>query len=363
VSIKGKAYIVGAYEHPTRKAPDKSLAQLHAEVALGALADAGLGKEDVDGYFCAGDAPGMGPLSMVDYLNLRVRHVDSTDTGGSSYLIHVAHAAEAIALGKCRVALITLAGRPRSEGMATGTAPRAGNPTIPEIQFEYPYAPTVANMYAMCAMRHMYQFGTTSEQLAWIKVAASHHAQHNPHALLREDLTRGAYARYVVELLDRFFAQDEGGPALFDLLDHTLTWLCQERDLDLVARFYEQCLLGLAGFRPELFRCVGEHNTIVLLPRESPTEQRPYGLDPERGGALCPECYEACKAVRAVVPLSPAVLRFLQECQRGPYTRLRGQQFAPTLHTEAERVMQHYVTYHLERGVRSGAFLRELKRG
>jgi acetyl-CoA C-acetyltransferase len=180
---------MGAYEHPTRKAPDKSVAQLHAEVAAGALADAGLAKDDVDGYFCAGDAPGMGPLSMVDYLNLRVRHVDATDTGGSSYLVHVAHAAEAIALGKCRVALITLAGRPRSEGMATGTAPRAGNPAIPEIQFEYPYAPTVANMYAMCAMRHMHEFGTTSEQLAWIKVAASHHAQHNPHALLREVVT------------------------------------------------------------------------------------------------------------------------------------------------------------------------------
>ena len=86
-----------------------------------------------------------------------------------------------------------------------------------------------------------------------------------PHAVLREDLTRGAYARYVVELLDRFFAQDEGGPALFDLLDHALTWLCQERDLDLVARFYEQCLLGLAGFRPGLFRCVGVTDTHVSL--------------------------------------------------------------------------------------------------
>jgi acetyl-CoA C-acetyltransferase len=41
----------------------------------------------------------------------------------------------------------------------------------------------------MCAMRHMHDFGTTSEQLAWIKVAASHHAQHNPHALLREVVT------------------------------------------------------------------------------------------------------------------------------------------------------------------------------
>ncbi len=58
MSIKGKAYIAGAYEHPTRKAPDKSVAQLHAEVAIGALADAGLGQKDVDGYFCGGDAPG-----------------------------------------------------------------------------------------------------------------------------------------------------------------------------------------------------------------------------------------------------------------------------------------------------------------
>ena len=41
----------------------------------------------------------------------------------------------------------------------------------------------------MCAMRHMYEFGTTAEQLAWIKVAASHHAQYNPHALLKDVVT------------------------------------------------------------------------------------------------------------------------------------------------------------------------------
>ena len=189
MSLKGKAYIAGAFEHPTRKAPDKSVAQLHGECAKGALEDAGLSRDDVDGYFCAGDAPGMGPLSMADYMNLRVRHVDATDIGGSSYLMLVAHAAEAIAAGRCNVALITLAGRPRSEGMATGTAARAGNPAQPDMQWEYPYGPTVVNMYAMCAMRHMHEFGTTSEQLAWIKVAASHHAQHNPNAMLRDVVT------------------------------------------------------------------------------------------------------------------------------------------------------------------------------
>ncbi len=38
-------------------------------------------------------------------------------------------------------------------------------------------------------MRHMHEYGTTSEQLAWIKVAASHHAQYNPHAMLRNVVT------------------------------------------------------------------------------------------------------------------------------------------------------------------------------
>ena len=188
MTIKGKAYIAGVYEHPTRKADDRSLAQLHAEVAKGALEDAGLTRQDVDGYFCAGDAPGLGGLSMIDYMGLKVRHIDTTETGGSSYVIHVSHAAQAIAMGKCDVALVTLAGRPRAEGMATGTAPRNyGN--APDVPFEFPYAPTVVNQYAMCAMRHMHEFGTTSEQLAWIKVAASQHAQYNEHALLREVVT------------------------------------------------------------------------------------------------------------------------------------------------------------------------------
>ena len=189
MSIKGKAYIVGVFEHPTRKADTQSLAQLHAESARGALKDAGLSRADVDGYFCAGDAPGLGGLSMADYMGLKLRHIDTTESGGSSYVIHVTHAAQAIAAGKCNVALITLAGRPRAEGMATGTAPRNYGAAAPDVAFEFPFGPTVVNQYAMAAMRHMYQYGTTSVQLAWIKVAASEHAQHNPHALLRDVVT------------------------------------------------------------------------------------------------------------------------------------------------------------------------------
>jgi acetyl-CoA C-acetyltransferase len=186
VTIRGKAHIAGAYEHPERKIPDKSVAQVHAEVALGALADAGLSLSDVDAYFCAGDAPGFGALSMADYLGLtRLRYTDSTETGGSSYLAHVGHATAAIAERKCRIALITLAGLPRSQRPHRASASQLA----PEAAFEQPFGPTTVSMYALAARRHMHEYGTTSAQLAAIKVAASQHAQHNPHAMLPTPVT------------------------------------------------------------------------------------------------------------------------------------------------------------------------------
>lgn len=183
MTIRGKVHIVGAFEHPTRLATDISTARLHAEAARGALDDAGLQLQDVDGYFCASDAPG-GSLAMAEYLGLNLRYHDSTEGGGSSYLSHVGHAAAAIASGRCNVALITMGGRPRSESDG-----RATHLSAPALQFEQHFKPTVLSMYSMAAARHMHEFGTTSEQLAWVKVAASRHASRNPNALLRKEVS------------------------------------------------------------------------------------------------------------------------------------------------------------------------------
>jgi acetyl-CoA C-acetyltransferase len=180
MSLKGKAFIAGAYEHPGRELPDRTAAQITADVALGALADAGLALADVDGYF-SDTGLGFGGVSAAEYLGLRPSYVDGTDTGGSSYVLHAGHAAAAIAAGKCHVALIVLAGHGRERG---GPATNR-----PEFGFEQPFGPTTPAMYALAARRHMYEFGTTSEQLAEIKVAASHHAQYNPHAFLKEKVT------------------------------------------------------------------------------------------------------------------------------------------------------------------------------
>ncbi|MEY3805459.1 MAG: hypothetical protein RIR69_271, partial [Actinomycetota bacterium] len=183
MSIRGAAFVAGIYEHPGRDLPNHTIWDIHTEVALGALADAGLTLADVDAVFCDGTA-GFGVLTLCDHLGIRPKFVDSTETGGSSYLAHVGHAAAAIAAGKCSVALVTLAGKPRT-----------GSPPVqfaqgPESGFESVWGMAGApHSYALAAHRHMYEFGTTSAQLAEIKVAASTHAQYNPHAFLQNVVT------------------------------------------------------------------------------------------------------------------------------------------------------------------------------
>jgi acetyl-CoA C-acetyltransferase len=126
---------------------------------------------------------------MAEYIGLRnLRHIDSTETGGSSYLLHVRHAAQAIAAGHCNVALVTLADRPLAAGAGTSLA-GVDTRTMPNLPFSAGVPPMPVYGYAMVARRHMHEFGTTPEQLAWVRVAASHHAQHNPHALRREVVT------------------------------------------------------------------------------------------------------------------------------------------------------------------------------
>ena len=139
---------------------------------------------DVDAYFCDSTA-GFGPVSMVEYLGLHPRYVDSTETGGSSYLVHVGHAAAAIAAGRCQVALVTMAG--------SGTQPRGGadRPVLGLSGggLRATWGMPAVTGYALAAQRHMFEFGTTSAQLAEVKVAASLHAQHNPHAFLPKPVT------------------------------------------------------------------------------------------------------------------------------------------------------------------------------
>jgi acetyl-CoA C-acetyltransferase len=180
------ALIAGVHEFPERKTA-RSVLEIQAISARAALEDAGLGKRDVDGYFTAAGAGGLGPLPVLDYLDLNPSYVDGTTIGGASFVAHVHHAAAAIAEGRCRVALVTYGSTARSQGVAVGTRGRAAGDYVD--QFEAIHGPTTVALYALVAQRHMHVYGTTGAQLAAVAVACRRHAGLNPDALYRDPIT------------------------------------------------------------------------------------------------------------------------------------------------------------------------------
>lgn len=186
-SLNGSAVIVGAYEHPGRRLPGHTLAGVHRDVVAGALADAGLEIGDVDGFFTDSTAPGLGVVDLMQHLGLQCTWSESSEMGGASYVAYVGHAAAAIAAGKCRVAVISLAGLPAQRQRVSPPDTPTPGAAFQINGYGGGYGP-VAD-YAVLARRHMHEFGTTSEQLAAIKVASTHHAAHNEHAFLRDHVT------------------------------------------------------------------------------------------------------------------------------------------------------------------------------
>ncbi len=211
--MKGRAAVVGVYEHPTRWAPNKTQYQIMAESARGALEDAGLSLKDVDGLFTSGVGP-MGVVSLAEHLNLNPCYLDSTSIGGSSFVAHTIHAAAAIHAGLCQVALILYGSTASSDRFAIGTGGGLGGD--PPDQFEAVFGPTAVGGYALVAQRHMHEFGTTSEQLAEIAVTTRRHASLNPVAKFRdpitvEDVLASRIVSSPLHLLDCCIITDGGG--------------------------------------------------------------------------------------------------------------------------------------------------------
>ena len=210
--MRGRVAIVGAAEADEHgKLPHKSAFQLHAEAARNALADAGLGKDNVDAIFSAGLWMGS---ETAEYLGIRPRYVDGTQIGGCSFIAHVQHAMAAIAAGVCEVALITHGESGASRIGMPGT--RFGTDSF-RLQFEVPFGlagpPTG---YALAAARHMHEFGTTSEQLAEVAVATRKWASLNPRAIMRDPLTidevlSSRLISWPLRLLDCCLVTDAGG--------------------------------------------------------------------------------------------------------------------------------------------------------
>jgi acetyl-CoA acetyltransferase len=204
---------VGVAESDLGYTPDKTVLQLQHQAASAALGDAGLHFGDVEALFGAGRWAWAPNLMLAEYLGIRPKYTDSTNIGGSSFEAHLGHAVAGIEAGLFEVALITYGSTQRSER----SRGRGGAKFMLTEQFEPVFGlPNPVGAYALAAMRHMHEYGTTSEQLAEVAVATRKWASMNEKAMMRgpmtiEDVLQSRWVAEPLHLLDCCLVTDGGG--------------------------------------------------------------------------------------------------------------------------------------------------------
>jgi len=180
--------IVGAALSDCGRVDTKSPFELHHQAASRALADAGLTKDDVDGFGSTGMGT-LAPVEVAEYLGLRPTWADGTGVGGSTWEFMAEHAVEAIQAGHAETVLLAYGSTARADLKAKRRSANLSFGSRGPVQFDAPYGHTLIAKYAMVARRHMHEFGTTIEQLAEIAVSARYNAQFNPDAYYRDPIT------------------------------------------------------------------------------------------------------------------------------------------------------------------------------
>jgi acetyl-CoA C-acetyltransferase len=179
MSLKNQAAAIGFAElKPLKDAPpDLTPLMLMARLTADAIADAGLAKSDIDGFLVGMPSAEPGfiyPASAAEVLGINPRMLNVVDIGGASPAGMIWRAAAAIHAGMCSAVLCIVA-----------DLNRAGDQRVPVIsvqrEFEAPYGNIGANCgYAMIANRHMYEYGTTAQQMAKVAVDQRKNALKNP---------------------------------------------------------------------------------------------------------------------------------------------------------------------------------------
>ena len=211
MTLRGKAAIVGFYEIPTTKElPGRSTASVLAEVARGAIRDAGLRPEDIDGVI---GQEQLNSLTLSELLGLKPRYTASMTTHGASGATSIVTAASVIAAGLVDYVLCIFGeSRQRSSSRldAASAAQRGGGAGSRASEWEVPFGPVIAanGGYGLMKQRHMFEYGTTQEQFAKCAVDERFNALENENAVWQgqpitiDDVLNSRYTNEPLHLLE-----------------------------------------------------------------------------------------------------------------------------------------------------------------
>jgi acetyl-CoA acetyltransferase len=182
--LRGKYAVCGIGETSYRRGSDQSTRSLATLAIKNAMDDAGMKAGDVDGMLSYSGNDSTFSNFVAGDLGIRLNFYMDVHGGGSSIAIGVIEAG----LGKTVAIFRAMNGF--SQVRIGGTGSRSAAPVTGDQIHHRAYGwQSAGQMFAPSFLRHMYDYGSTPEQVAHVKAAHSNHASNNPKAYYKNRVT------------------------------------------------------------------------------------------------------------------------------------------------------------------------------
>jgi DNA repair protein RecO (recombination protein O) len=171
--------------------------------------------------------------------------------------------------------------------------------------------------------------------------------QRIPGYRIQGDVERMAHAALIAELAERVCEDRHPVDGVYELAVTSMHDLAKESDPRRASAWFLMTALDLLGYAPQLMNCAT---------CERPLEAKPAAFSPEAGGFLCDRC--ALPAMDLVPLAAIKVLRLMASGDLETYRRLK---LDDRLMASIDAVLQIQLEHHLDRRLKSLAFLNQMR--
>jgi len=211
---------------------NKSFRQLTAEAGSKAIIESGIEGTDIDAMYIGSMSSGrfigqehIGAL-VADASGFANLHIPSTRVEGACASGSLAFREGFFSIASGMNDIVIIGGIEKMNDVG-GSAATETLATAADQEWEAFFGVTFPGLYAMIALRHMHEYGTTKEQLAEVAVKNHYNGVRNPHAQFRKEITlqqalNASPVAYPLGLLDCSPVTD--GAAAVVLCAAGITW-------------------------------------------------------------------------------------------------------------------------------------------
>lgn len=273
--VSKEVVIVGVGETPVGKLPGMQPVQIQAWAVQEALADCGLGTQDIDGLINLDPYTipnSMFSSTLVEYLGVRPSFISTVDVGGTvTGMTMLQQAVWAIEAGHCEVA-VCVYGENSKTGRPENVKGLLMHNLLGGEEWEEPFA--VQGMvvpYALVAQRYLQQYDATTDDLAAVAVTTRNHALLNDNAQMKkpitvEDHTNSRMIASPLRLFDCSLVSDGGGAIVLTTRDRakrlgarsvTIASMAMKATHNSIAQLPDIEEFGMANAARNAFECAG----------------------------------------------------------------------------------------------------------